>query len=48
MARSKKKKAPREPRNMVVLGMILHRHAKRWDARQRRAKDARAKREAFE
>lgn len=35
----------KEPRNMVVVGMILTCRSKRWDARQRRSKDARRQRE---
>jgi hypothetical protein len=40
MAKLKRRK-PKKPRCLVVLGMILTRKAKSWDARERRAKDAR-------
>jgi hypothetical protein len=47
MSKKKKKKEPAEQRNMVVKGMILHTHAKSWDARDRRSKDTRKERQAF-
>ncbi len=40
MARTKKRQ-PSRPRSAAVLTLILHCKAKRWDARERRAKDAR-------
>jgi len=46
MAKSKKR-APSPGRNQDILGMILGRKAKSWDARERRSKDARRKREEF-
>jgi len=46
MARTKKRKQ-KKPRDLVVLGMILHCKAKTWDARERRSKDARRRREDF-
>lgn len=42
---AKAKKGPRKPRPMVVVGMLLHCKAKRWDARERRSKDARRSKE---
>ena len=45
MSKTKKARKPKAPRSMVVLDMLLHCKAKRWDARERRAKDARRKRE---
>lgn len=42
MSKPRKQKAPR---SMVVLGMILTCKSKRWDARERRAKDVRHTRE---
>ncbi len=36
------------PRSMVTLGMILTCRSKRWDARKRREKDARRKRELMD
>ena len=36
-----KRRKPKKPRGLVVLGMILNCKAKSWDARERRAKDAR-------
>lgn len=36
-----KGRKPKKPRSLAVLGMILTRKAKSWDARERRAKDAR-------
>lgn len=47
MARTKKRKQ-KKARSPVVLAMILNCKAKSWDARERRSKDARRKREAFE
>ena len=45
---SKKKRAPKKPRSLVTLGMILTRKAKSWDPRDRRSKDARRRREEME
>ena len=41
----KKTRKQKETRDMVVLGMILTCRSKRWDRRDRRAKDARRERE---
>ncbi len=43
-----KKRKMKKARNLDVLGMILGRKAKSWDARERRSRDARRVREAFE
>jgi hypothetical protein len=40
-----KKRKQKKARSLVVLGMLLQCKAKSWDARERRAKDARRKRE---
>jgi hypothetical protein len=40
-----KKRKQKKARSLVTLGMILQCKAKSWDARERRAKDARRKRE---
>lgn len=45
---AKKARKQKGARSQVVLGMILTRKAKSWDARERRSKDARRKRESFE
>jgi hypothetical protein len=45
MSKSKKARKPKAPRNMVVVGMLLTCKAKKWDARERRSKDARKDRE---
>jgi len=45
MSKKIKVRKPKGARSEVVLGMILTRHSKRWDPRERRAKDARRDRE---
>jgi len=44
MAKTKKRKQ-KKARSLVTLNMLLSCKAKSWDARERRAKDARRKRE---
>lgn len=47
MAKAKKRRQ-RKARSLVVLQMILTCKAKTWDARERRSKDARRKREELD